>query len=227
MNQKQDTVPPLRSIEVTGTATATAAPDICYMTFIVQTEHRNAAKAYRENNRLANRVTESVKNLGIEAKDIRSINFYIMPFYKTVADSTRQVIDGYRIFHYLFVSVRDLEKASDVLDAAMEAGATGVGGINFSFADPAKRGEDVRIQALKDARAKAERTAQVLGVRLGSPIHVSDREPGGYRPYAPMRGGAELSRAAPGQEANLQPGDVHLSCTVYVTYEIEPDRKPE
>ena len=40
------------TLRVTGTAEVSVVPDICYMNFVVTTEHKRSAKqAYRENNR--------------------------------------------------------------------------------------------------------------------------------------------------------------------------------
>jgi uncharacterized protein YggE len=219
---------PRRTLQVTGTAETRLSPDVCYMTFTVETEHKNAAKAYREMTKLSNQIIARIKALGIEQADIKSFHFSIMPYYKTVANTARQVIDGYRIFYYVMATVRDLEKVSDVLDTAVEAGATGVAGINFTVEDVKKHTADARVRALAAAKAKAEKTAEVLGFRVGTPIAIAENEPGSrpaYPYYAQsVQAGAAREYAAAPQATGvaLEPGEQSFSVTVHVTYEIEP-----
>ncbi len=227
--QELSTPAPRRTLQVSGTAEVKLSPDICYMTFTVESEHKNAAKAYREMTKLSNQIIARIKALGIDPADIKSFYFSIMPYYKIVANTSRQVIDGYRIFHYLMATVRDLEKVSDVLDSAVEAGATGVASINFTVEDPKKHTADARVRAFQAAKAKAEKTAEVLGFRVGTPIAIAENEPGGYQghPYYPqsVQAGAMREYAAQAQPqasgVALEPGEQSFSVTVHITYEIE------
>lgn len=226
--QEQVNPLPRRTLQVSGTADVKLSPDVCYMTFTVETEHKNAAKAYKEMTRLSNQIITRIKALGIDQADIKSFHFSIMPYYKMVANTARQVIDGYRIFYYVMATVRDLEKVSDVLDTAVEAGATGVASINFTVEDVKKHTADARVRALAAAKAKAEKTAEVLGFRVGTPIAVGENEPGSrpsYPYYAQsMQAGVAREYAAAPQASGvaLEPGEQSFSVTVHITYEIEP-----
>ncbi|NLI97150.1 SIMPL domain-containing protein [bacterium] len=230
MNEQAGILPlPRRTIQVSGTAKVTLSPDVCYMTFTVESEHKNAAKAYKENNKLANQIISRVKTLGIESRDIKSFYFSIMPYYKIISNTTRQVIDGYRIFHYLMITARDLALVSDILDLAVEAGATGVHSINFTVEEPKKHTADARIRALEAAKQKAEKAADILGFRLGTPVSVSENEPGFYPNYPyyaqSTQPGAmrEYAAAQPqARQASVEPGETSFSVTMHVVYEIEP-----
>jgi len=207
-----------RTLTVTGTAEISVAPDICYMSFAVQTRHKSAAQAYRENNELMNKVNAAIKKQDIPAKDMQTANFTISPEYHYDRTTNKRIFDGYLVSHTLNVKVRDLTKVPDVLDAAVTAGANQVLEINFTVENPKRYASEARVDAIKAARAKAEQIAQLTGVKLGKPISISESEPGRrilYPQAAMMRNGAGA-----GEGVTLEPGEIKLTHTVYITDEI-------
>ncbi|MBN2378881.1 SIMPL domain-containing protein [candidate division WOR-3 bacterium] len=219
-----DQEPKRRTLVVTGTAEVVVAPDICYMSFAVESSSKKAQEAYEENVRIMNAINRAIKAQGIEPKDMRTAYFSFTPQYRCTNNGKR-IFEGYNVYNTLHVSVRDLSKVSAVLDTAVTAGAKDVKGINFTVENPKKHTEEARREALKAARKKAEEAAELLVFRLGTPISVSESEPWDY--YYPQeeisaRGGymeADLIVSEPALEAGQQ----RLTRTVYVTYEILED----
>jgi len=213
---------PTRTLAVTGTAEISVQPDICYVTFGVETFHKKSAReAYRSNAGLMNELSAAVKAAGIEAKDMQTSSFTVAPQYRYEDDSRKRLFDGYRVYHALGVKVRDLDKASAVLDAGMGAGASQVNNVNFAVENPKKYTADARVEAVRAAQDKAQSMANLTGVKLGKPISISESEPGGWGQYY-AQANVALDRAASAAEASsLQPGEFKLSRTVYITYEVE------
>ena len=73
------------------------------------------------------------------------------------------------------MTVRDLDKVSDVMDQGVQAGATSVDGVSFDVADRAAAEADAREAAVADAKAKAETLAAGLGVRIQGVASVSEQ----------------------------------------------------
>jgi len=209
-----------RTLAVTGTAEVSVAPDICYMGFTVETRHKSAVEAYAENNRIMKTVNAAIKAEGIQAKDMSTSNFSIQPVYRYEDRTNRRIFEGYRVTHTLNVKVRELSKVSKVLDAAVNAGATGVQNVTFTVENPKKYTSEARIEAIKAARKKAEVIAKHTGVTLGKPISIRESEPGSYLQPQTNVALDGFSRTG-GIEASLEPGEIKLSHTVYITYEIE------
>ncbi|MBA7616905.1 26 kDa periplasmic immunogenic protein [subsurface metagenome] len=208
-----------RTLTVTGTAEISVAPDICYMSFSVQTRHKSAADAYRQNNELMNKVNAAIKAAGIAAKDMQTTNFTISPEYHYEKGSNKRIFDGYLVSHTLNVKVRELTKVPDVLDAAVNAGANQVLGITFTVENPKRYASEARVDAIKAARVKASQIASLTDVKLGKPISISESEPGRrilYPQAAMMRNGGGFDEGV-----TLEPGEIKLTHTVYITYEIE------
>ncbi len=214
--------PERRTLVVTGSADITVAPDICYMSFAVETNNRKAGDAYKDNVELMNRINAAVKAQGVEAKDMQTTNFSIAPNYQ-YTEKGKRIFLGYRVYNTLFVAVRNLSKVPAVLDAAIDAGALDVGGISFTVEDSKKYTEEVRRQALREARKKAEESAQILGFKLGTPINVSEAQPYDYNEgYSKATGMMDRAVAEEAPAPAIEAGQLKLSRTVYVTYEILP-----
>ena len=213
---------PRRTLTVTGTAEVSVKPDICYISFGVETINKKSAReAYRTNAELMNALSAAVKAAGIEPKDIQTSSFSVTPQYHDDDHGHPQIFDGYRVYQSLDVDVRDLDKASTVLDAGMDAGATQVNNVTFAVENPKKYTADARVEAVKTAQAKAQTMADLAGVKLGKPISISESEPGGYNQYY-AQSNVQLDRASGGEDTpSLQPGQFKLTRTVYITYEIE------
>jgi len=213
---------PRRTLAVTGTAEVSVKPDICYISLGVETMHKKSAKeAYRINAETMNVLTAAVKAAGIEPKDMQTSSFAVTPQYHYDKDNQHRIFDGYRVYQSLDVDVRNLDKASAVLDAGMEAGATQVNSVNFAVENPKKYTADARVEAVKAAQAKAQSMADLTGVKLGKPISISEPEPGGWGNYY-AQSNVSLDRGMAGEDTpNLQPGQFKLTRTVYITYEIE------
>lgn len=71
--------------------------------------------------------------------------------------------------------------------------------------------DDARVKAIEDARRKAEIYAKAAGVRVGSPLSISEEGAGGPIPVrAQFKAG--VAAVAPGEET--------LKVSVTVAYEI-------
>jgi uncharacterized protein YggE len=114
------------------------------------------------------------------------------------------------------VTVRDLDAAGGIVDAATAAGATNVNGISFEVDDPARAETDARTSAIRAAHDKADAMARAAGVSLGAVVSISETSsPIPYPvPYA-VDGGARADVATP-----VQPGTQDVQASVTVVYAI-------
>jgi uncharacterized protein YggE len=119
----------------------------------------------------------------------------------------------YRAVNTVEVTIRDLDKAGQVLGAAAGAGANQMFGIAFEIEDPAPLEAEARKKAMADARTRAERLAELGGVKLGPPVSIS--EAGGGMPVP----GPMVMRAEVGQ-VPIERGELTVVATVQVVYSI-------
>ncbi|NOU23167.1 MAG: SIMPL domain-containing protein, partial [Methyloglobulus sp.] len=121
------------------------------------------------------------------------------------------------------VCIRDINKASDIIDSAVKAGGntTRVQGISFAIDKPESALAEAREKAYANATMKAEQYAKLSGVTLGSPLHISEGSdmPPVPMPYAEMR----TMKAAMADSAStpVQAGEQDVSVTVDVMFGIQ------
>jgi hypothetical protein len=212
---------PRRTLTVTGTAEVSVAPDICHITFSTETRSRSALQAYRDNNAAMTTITDAVKKQGVEPKDLQTARFTIAPEYHYEKSTNKRVFDGYRVTNALDVKVRKLDRVSNVLDAAMEAGTNNIEQVTFTVENPKKYTAGAREEALRAARAKAEKIAETAGVKLLKPISISETEPGSYGRYAQANVAFDATKSFDESAVPVEPGEMKYGHTVYITYEIE------
>ncbi len=210
--------PPVRTLSVNGTGQAFLSPDIAYIYIGVHTEEATAADAVKANNDDTQQVIGALKDAGVDAKDIRTTNFSIWPNQQYGPDGqptgTRYVVDN-----SVFVTVRELDNLGDLLDAAVAAGANSINSIQFDVADKTEALKKAREEAVKNAKAQAQELADVAGMALGEIQTISyyDSAPSPYMDYGKGGGGG----AAVESVVPIQPGQLALTATVSMTYEIK------
>ncbi len=212
VTQKTDT------FSVSGEGKITVVPDIATVTVGVQTQGNTAKQVQNDLNQKINGVSSSMKQLGVDEKDIQTSNYNIYPTYDYT--NSKQRITGYQASTNLIIKVRDLDKANTVVDAATENGANTISGISFDVSDKSKAENEARQKAFQEAHTKAEMAAQIAGFRLGRVINYSENSGGPI--MVPMMARAEM---APSKDAGgateVQPGSQEVTLTVTVSYEIQ------
>lgn len=112
------------------------------------------------------------------------------------------------------VTIRNLDQAGKVLSAATSAGANQLYGLRFEIEELAPLQAEARKKAVEDARARAERLAQLAGVKLGPAVSIIELDGGGPGPV-PMMAMAKMDGGAP-----VERGELTIGTTVQVVYEL-------
>jgi uncharacterized protein YggE len=208
--------PPEHTISVAGSGKVVVVPDLGTVRLGVLIE-RNTAKAAREAAAGSmTKVVAAIRALGIDDKDIATANVSLQPVYD-YRNNLAPRIRGYQLQNTVSVTIRGLDKLSDVLDDGVRAGATSVEGISFDVADRAAAEANARQAAVADAKAKAETLASGLGVSIAGVASVSEQvsTPIWYeRAYA----GAALAEDT--ASTPVLPGTTDVVITVQVTFLI-------
>ena len=208
-----------RGITVSGQGTVTAKPDTANLSLGVSVLAGTARDARDEAAAAMNKLLDSIKGNGIDEKDINTTQFSLSPEYDYSGGRTPR-LTGYRVTNTVSVKVRDLDRAPEVIDEAVDAvgDPLQIGGISFTVDDPKSLLSDARAKAMADAQAKAQQLAQLGGVGLGKPIAIS--ETSGGLPPPIFFGTARLQEAA-AASTPIQPGQLEISVSVQVTYGIQ------
>jgi len=210
--------PPMRTMNVNGTGKAYLTPDIAYINIGVQTENKDASEAVTSNNTQVMKVTAALKAAGVAEKDIQTTNFsiYPQPKYDDKGQPTGEIT--YVVQNTVSVTVRDLAKIGDLLDAAVKAGANNIYGIQFDVLDKNAALTLAREEAVKNAQVAANDLAKASGVTLG-PIQTITSYGGGSPVYLSEGKGGGMATA---DVANVpvSAGQMVLTVDVNIVYEI-------
>ena len=207
----------VRSMTVNGRGRVTLVPDIATVNIGVRTEADVVTEALDGNTAQANAIADSLKDLGVEEKDIQTSNFNVYPSdrYNPMTGETEG--QYFVVENTVNVTVRDLSSLGEVLAAVVEAGANSIYGISFNVDDREEAVAEARRLAIEDAKAKAEIIASDAGVELGDLINISVYEGSSPITYFDAKGGAY----AAAEEVPIAAGTLSITMECNLTYEIK------
>jgi len=210
--------PPEHTIAVSGTGKVTVVPDMATVSLGVNVQRDTAKAARQAAAEQMTKIVAALKALGIADEDIATANVSLGPVFDYPANA-QPTIHGYQLQNTVTVTVRDLDKVSDVVDDGVQAGATQVNGVGFDVKDRAAAEAKAREAAVKDARARADSIANGLGVSIRGVASVAEQI---QTPiwYGPMYGAA--GAAAPDKSADtpVMPGSTDVTINVQVSFLI-------
>jgi hypothetical protein len=222
--------PPEHAIAVSATASKKVTPDLLNVQLRVQTESGSARQAQQDNAAVAADLRSKLKALGIEDEDIQTSSYRVEPVYESdyICDKNgyncryKSTLTGYRAVHGISVSIEELDKGGEVIDAAATAGTnqTFVDYVQFTLKDETRRAVEKSLlqDASAEAKSKAQGIAAGLGVSVGKVLSASESfsYPYYYKTYDYLYAAAE----APAVPTQLSPGQVDVSATVSASFEI-------
>lgn len=196
-------------ITVTGLGSVTATPNQASFSFGVETQGQTADEALTKNSAAVKKVIDAVKATGVPAADIQTQQVSVFPRYSNDGN----VIIGYTASNSVNVTIRDLAKVSDVVEAATKAGANQVYGPNLTVSNQKALYNQALAKALDDARSKATTIAKAAGVSLGRVVNIV--EGGGFGPLPAAEAAAGGDKGVP-----IEPGQQELQASLSVTFAI-------
>ena len=216
-SDSDDTV---RSISVNGVGRVKAEPDVADISLGVTKQGEDAQSASAEAATSMDAVIAALLAAGIAEEDIQTSSISLTPI--TNWENNPPTIEGWEASNLVNVTVRDITAVGDVVDAATAAGATNVNGITFRVEDPTAAEAEARSAAVADAKAKADQLAADAGVTITGIITIS--ESGGQAPQPLYFSRDAMAMGAASEEmakTPVLPGEVELSISVFIQYEIE------
>lgn len=205
---------PRPTLSVDGQGTGTAAPDMATVTIGVTTQGKDAAKAQNDNAWVSNQIQAAVRSLGIAEKDIQTRNYSFYPNYSTDKDR-RNEVTGYTVNNSVIVVVRDIKLTGKVIDAALNNGANEINSLDFSASDTKAVRKVALLNAVQDARDKADIIAKGLGKRIVGIQNVSEST--GYIETRRF-GGNMLMAVAKDAATPIAPGSLSLTANVHIDF---------
>jgi len=201
-------------VGASGQASVSVKPDQAKLDVGVVTQAATAQDAAAQNATQVASVLAQLRTVLGSAADIKTIGYSLNATYR-YPQGAPPVLTGYAASNTVEVTMTDLSLIGRTIDAASQAGANSVQGLQFRVQDE----ETVRQQALglatKQAKAHAQAIASGIGASLGAV--VSAQEGGGVTVRAVTSG-----PAAAGTPTPIETGLVQIQASVSIQVELIP-----
>ncbi len=164
-----------RYITVSAEGTVKVVPDAVRLNATVTVVGASSKEALATASTNSAAVRAALKANSIAAKDISTQNITVYPEYKYDNNGGSTLV-GYRASQGFNVVIRAAASAGAVVDAVVAAGSDAVQ-INSTspfVLNTAKAADLARTAAVKNAKAKANSYAKLLGVKLGKVNYLSE-----------------------------------------------------
>lgn len=219
--------PVYNTVTVSGEGEVVAIPDIATVSFTVQTESLSIGDAQNVVSGKVDEIIKYLKDNKIAEKDIKTTGYSLYPRYEyqrsyvyPYEQTGKRNLVAYVVSESVTVKIRDLAEAGKIVGGLGELGATEISSLTFGFENDDKMKEDARELAIQDAKTKARKLANDLGVSLGRIVNYYE---GGvypmYESYAMGKGGGTDASSSV-TPVPLNPGESKVISNISITYEI-------
>jgi uncharacterized protein len=204
-----------RTIAVSASGRVAVDPDVAILHIGFETKPTDSKSAYADGARTSNAVVTAIEGAGIPESSIHSEFQRLEPVdvknhkFKLTQEWTVKVLPA---------------RAGEILDLAVNEGATDSGDIEWTVDDVHALEDQVLDQAAVRARADAAVLAQATGARLGSLLFATNQIAEirtSFGVYANNSAEMGLRAAAPSPPLAIEPRKVVREATVYVVFAIE------
>jgi uncharacterized protein YggE len=209
-----------RQMTVAGTGKVYLTPDVSYIVIGVRSEADTVADALGKNNTQSTAVAAKLKELGVAEKDVQTSAFNVYPQQEFDRDG-KPIRSFYVVENTVNVTVRDLKKLGEILDAVVRNGANTINGISFDVENKASAITEARRLAIEDARKQADEMATAAGVKLGSVMNLSVYQNGNPTPMYDAKGMGAANATGGGAQVPIAAGQLVIIMQSSITYELK------
>ena len=218
---------PVPALTVRGSSEVAASPDQALVQLGAAARTERATDAQQKVNRIVASILEAVKAAGIPAENISTAELSLVPVYeqtsrKPVEPGGLPRIVGYSATNVVRVEINEINKVGDVIDAGINAGANRLEGLSFALREDTLLRQKALQQAALNARQKAEAIASALNLRLVRILEITEEGVHTLQPQFRMQ--RMVSAAA--EATPVEPGQIQVSASVTVGYQIESSAMP-
>jgi hypothetical protein len=200
------------TVQVSASGTASADADLAVVRLGVEATADAADAAREQVARDVGSVRTALSDAGTPAENVTTTAFALYPVYADDDGGGERTVVGYRAVHRLAIETSP-DRAGEVIDLAVGAGATTVEGVQFTLSD--ERRATLRATALDRAmtaaRTDADGIAAAANLSVTGVRHVSTGTAVDPYPYARFESVA-------GGGTTIDPAPVTVTATVDVTY---------
>lgn len=209
------------TIAVSGMAEQEVAPDMAYIDVGINVRADDAETARTQEAKIASQIRRALLGLAITDNDLQNTSYYLYQEYKVDRNGVRTA-DKYVLDSSIKVTVKDLDKLSQVIDNVVEAGATNISNITYSLSTQNIIQRQLLATAVENARDKAAVVANAGSRTLGNMLSadINSFDGGTIVAYGANKLRSTTNLAEDGVATKLSPGKIKLNARVQVVFSL-------
>jgi len=200
-------------ITTTGQASVRRPPDVAFLTIGVETRAKSPRDAQRQNADETSAMQRRLNDAGVSRDALRTLGIDLQQEFDF--NQGRRTPRDYVARNTIEVRVDDVGRVGELVDVAVQGGATSTGGVRFDLRDRSAAERDAVRLAVADARARAEAAASGAGRALGRILKIEENREDTIVMARPMFAAA-AAQAAPAPTP-VDPGYVEVRARVTLT----------
>lgn len=209
------------TIAVSGMAEQEVAPDMAYIDVGINVRADDAETARTQEAQIASQIRRALLGLAITDNDLQNTSYYLYQEYKVNRNGVRTA-DKYVLDSSIKVTVKDLDKLSQVIDNVVEAGATNISNITYALSTQNIIQRQLLATAVENARDKAAVVANAGSRTLGNMLSadINSFDGGTIVAYGANKLRSTTNLAEDGVATKLSPGKIKLNARVQVVFSL-------
>ncbi len=194
------------TISVSGEGIVQTIPDIAVVNFGVNIQKKTAIDAMNELTAVSNKTVDTLKNAGVENKNIKTTNISLEPVYQWNKEKNISTLIGYKASESFEIR-GEIKDTGRIIGLISNSGVNSISGIRFDISDKSMLDQDAITRAMKNARTKAEASLKgsnykIVGIKTISinsnnpvPVYRDNMAIAGEKTNIPVEGGSISIRA--------------------------------
>lgn len=209
------------TIAVSGMAEQEVAPDMAYIDVGINVRADDAETARTQEAQIASQIRRALLGLAITDNDLQNTSYYLYQEYKVDRNGVRTA-DKYVLDSSIKVTVKDLDKLSQVIDNVVETGATNISNITYALSTQNIIQRQLLATAVENARDKAAVVANAGSRTLGNMLSadINSFDGGTIVAYGANKLRSTTNLAEDGVATKLSPGKIKLNARVQVVFSL-------
>lgn len=209
------------TIAVSGMAEQEVAPDMAYIDVGINVRADDAETARTQEAQIASQIRRALLGLAITDNDLQNTSYYLYQEYKVDRNGVRTA-DKYVLDSSIKVTVKDLDKLSQVIDNVVEAGATNISNITYALSTQNIIQRQLLATAVENARDKAAVVANAGSRTLGNMLSadINSFDGGTIVAYGANKLRSTTNLTEDGVATKLSPGKIKLNARVQVVFSL-------
>lgn len=202
-----------KTITVYGKGMITINPDIASITFGFENTDKDPKKAQDENKKQMEKIINAVKRAGVKDSQMKTVRYRVSQKYNS---------SYFLVNNMVQVETDDIEKTSDIIKAAYDAGANEFWDVRFDIIKRQEAYLDALELAMQRARQKADKLAVLEQKTVAEVLSIEEgTERNSYFFSSPYTNYISASSSSGGySDGSISSGEMEVSAVVNVIYRL-------